>query len=287
MEKEASIDMNFVDLFGSVVWAKLQPYPWWPCYIFDPVDFCMKDNLGPSIKRRARASVRNKEYVIYFYGDEEQFGFVSPQNIRNFTTHFDLPTINPFYYEKHNKGIELASFDCTLPKEKRVAWSRKHAIITKNHDYRNSDEELCLNCPSIWVNPPVAETAVSFFASKKYLRVLIITINSINNLLSQRRSSYESRQLFIAEVLCNNGKKDEATCRKPCRKLPHICSENCFRDQNHTCCQYWCGVACIRSRSAKKPRVTTKQNHFKSTSTTTATAARSSTSKGRITHNIS
>lgn len=120
------------NLFGSVVWAKTQGYPWWPCYIFDPEDFCKKNNLGKSILKRARSSVRNSEYVIYFYGDVEMFGFVSPKNIKDFTTHFDLPTILPRYYDSHKKAIELASYECTLSKEKRVAWSRKHAMIEHN-----------------------------------------------------------------------------------------------------------------------------------------------------------
>lgn len=137
---EAVTDTNFVDLYGSVVWAKSQPYPWWPCYIFDPEDFCKKENLGPSIKKRARASVSKNEYIVYFYGDEEQFGFVSPQNIKEFTTQFNLPTIHPCYYETHKKGIELASNECTLPKEKRVAWSRKHAMIEYN--LLNPEEEI-------------------------------------------------------------------------------------------------------------------------------------------------
>eukprot|EP01035_Chromulina_nebulosa_P029160 gene29160-38623_t len=201
---EAVTDTNFVDLYGSVVWAKSQPYPWWPCYIFDPEDFCKKENLGPSIKKRARASVSKNEYIVYFYGDEEQFGFVSPQNIKEFTTQFNLPTIHPCYHETHKKGIELARNECTLPKEKRVAWSRKHAMI-ENHKLLNPEEEIEIElkkyrkCHSLWINPSDADEA-------------------------PRRSSYESRKFYIAEVIYKN--KDDSTMRRNLRqKSPHVCSE--------------------------------------------------------------
>lgn len=71
------------------------------------------------------------------------------------------------------------------------------------------------------------------------------------NYFEQRRSSYKSRQLYITEVVYKNNDKDEATMRRNLRrKSPHICSGKCFQNQNHTCCQYWCGVA--SSWNAKK-----------------------------------
>ena len=70
------------------------------------------------------------------------------------------------------------------------------------------------------------------------------------NFFEQRRSSYKSRQLYVAEVVYKNNDKDDTVKGNLRRKSPHICSEKCFHNQNHTCCQYWCGVA--SSWNAKK-----------------------------------
>ena len=128
MQDQHDDDCNsqFDCLFGEVVWAKCSIYPWWPCYVFDPSEFCLKQNVGKGLKTRARSSMRNKEYIVYFYGDEEKFAFTKAKNIKPFSHENVVRDVGAHhsYIETLMKGIELAEIEVRLPREKRLKWSR-------------------------------------------------------------------------------------------------------------------------------------------------------------------
>lgn len=114
-------------LYGSVVWAKVSRFPWWPCYVYDPDEFDAKENVSPEMKALAKKSIANDNLILYFYGDIEKFGFTKIGNIRAFTPEtYNIFSGRASIDSSFKQGLVLALRDISLPTGSRLAWSRRN-----------------------------------------------------------------------------------------------------------------------------------------------------------------
>ncbi|XP_030764207.1 MATH and LRR domain-containing protein PFE0570w-like [Sitophilus oryzae] len=122
---------------GSIVWAKLEGYPWWPAMIDDDPDFksyfWMDDehSIKPSwynvtffdTAKVTRAWIKNKD--------------LEPFEINSRNKYF-LPKITDHYYNRINTAVNDANYACKLPLVDRL---KTFSFIGRYFKDKNSDSK--------------------------------------------------------------------------------------------------------------------------------------------------
>lgn len=118
MEEEQLL--NWKEMYGEVVWAKVGSFPWWPCYIYDPEE--MPAEIG--VIKQGMANI-GKQYSVYYYGDSN-YGFTKPNMIKPYSDAnreiYSTQKVGKRYAESFATALQLADKDVLLPKMNRVAW---------------------------------------------------------------------------------------------------------------------------------------------------------------------
>lgn len=121
-------DQEWSKLYGEVVWAKFQKFPWWPSYIYDPEK--LPTTSGRNVIAQAQKMV-GKQYVIYFYADGN-FGFVTPKSVRPYNdetcAQFSGQKVGKKYEDSFEKAIALGKEEVLRPVAERVSW---HYVAAK------------------------------------------------------------------------------------------------------------------------------------------------------------
>jgi hypothetical protein len=161
----AKVMNNWNIHFGSVVWAKVDGIPWWPCYICDPISPDFVSVKNEELKKEAiEYSLNNTKFLVYFYGETMKFGFVTPEKIE----HFDKSEILPPNNKKTLKfkiAVQLATADSLLPKSTRAP---AYLIPSKSCEDKKECDKFVVNS-----KPPAKfniDSKVSSWESREVMR---------------------------------------------------------------------------------------------------------------------
>ena len=127
--------MKCSDLWGEVVWAKIEGFPFWPCYVYNPADIDEQNiNVNWEIKTKAQSCIHEKvEHLVYFYADQNRYGFVESKNIRLYNLrkkeiYSNVVKKSTKNYRKFQIAMRLADEEARLPKIKRLSWNNNRRL---------------------------------------------------------------------------------------------------------------------------------------------------------------
>lgn len=107
---------NNKNWYGKVVWAKYTANdPWWPSYIYDPLEASVHLRKGCS---------NGTKFLVYFYGSNN-YGHIIPKNVVDFESHyeqFSQQSVSKRELTQFKLALELGCEQNKLPSELRVAW---------------------------------------------------------------------------------------------------------------------------------------------------------------------
>lgn len=92
---------------GSVVWAKMASYPWWPAKVIEPLPNHYRQLQTPKLKYTQR--------IVVFYNDNEQIALVTTDNLQplsNRDLHKRVVTVKGSIKARLKKAVELAQMEC-------------------------------------------------------------------------------------------------------------------------------------------------------------------------------
>ena len=116
----ADPSLYWENLYGEVVWAKVDHFEWWPCYVFDPNRITDK----PYYAEKGKSAYR-KKYTVMFYNDQT-WGWTTPNLIQPFTDanieKFRKQKIQNGYVTSFRAAIKEAQDDAMRAKKDRLAW---------------------------------------------------------------------------------------------------------------------------------------------------------------------
>jgi hypothetical protein len=104
--------------YGEVVWVKNANFPWWPCYVYDPMHLPIE-----LVKKKSLKEI-GKKYVVYFYADSN-YTWVAKSAMKPYNETKALlkgQTVSKRYVAEFKKSIDIADAEVQRDKEGRVKW---------------------------------------------------------------------------------------------------------------------------------------------------------------------
>ena len=137
----ADPSLYWENLYGEVVWAKVEQFEWWPCYVFDPELIVDKPYYAEKGKNFYR-----KKYTLMFYNDQT-WGWTTPNLIQPFneenTQKYKNQKVQNGYVTSFKAAIKEAYDDALRTKEDRLAWYfSKHGILNREHSPESDSKGL-------------------------------------------------------------------------------------------------------------------------------------------------
>lgn len=205
------------DLIGSVVWAKVAGFPYWPCFVCDPSEDIFQSSDNEKIQKTARECINsNNLYMVYFYADPDLYAGVQSSQIKMYRKNKDtfskVVRKASGLYKKFQRAMKLADKETCVPKPERLKW-----IL---YDMKNSTAKQ-LQTVSVSPLPSAIGPLVSVWESR--LLLLEQRAGSYSYYNSNKNMSTYARELLL--------KMESTTCCE-CKKDSEEDSENE--------CMYWC-----------------------------------------------
>lgn len=148
--------MYWENLYGEVVWAKVDQFEWWPCYVFDPELIVDKPHYSDKGK-----NFFHKKYTVMFYNDQT-WGWTTPNLIQPFnednTEKYKKQKIPNGYVTSFRAAIKEAYDDALRDKQDRLAWYFSKHGVNRKLDSEDTESKGLSNkgkksCSSTEVSP--------------------------------------------------------------------------------------------------------------------------------------
>lgn len=127
---------DWSSLYGDIVWAKCGTFPWWPCFVYDPVK--LPSTSQKSVREKAK-KLNGKQHVVYFFADST-YGYCAPKNIQpyNEETKGKFASTGKKNKEQFDNAMRIAEEQLALSKEERVSW---HVVSSQEESSSEKEED--------------------------------------------------------------------------------------------------------------------------------------------------
>ncbi|PXF48312.1 hypothetical protein BWQ96_01772 [Gracilariopsis chorda] len=117
---------------GSIVWAKISSYPWWPASVIEPLPHHYRQLQIPKLTHAER--------IVVFYNDNEQIALVTIDNLLPFSNHAvrkKIVTVKGGLKARLKKAVELAQVEYDAAGEGVPEPAEPPAKASKTHAHES------------------------------------------------------------------------------------------------------------------------------------------------------